>query len=103
MVTDQQVRKLMTLKKKGKTLLLSAAKAGMDEKTARKYLRRGKLPSESRSPHLWRTRPDPFEEVWDLADRLRLLRVHGGRQMYHHRWVGWNSRLDALQAAVAPG
>lgn len=35
-----------------------------------------------------------------LAERLRLLRVHGGRQMYHHRWVGWNSRLDALQAAV---
>jgi dTDP-4-amino-4,6-dideoxygalactose transaminase len=36
----------------------------------------------------------------DLAERLRLLRVHGGRQMYHHQWVGWNSRLDALQAAV---
>ncbi len=35
-----------------------------------------------------------------LADRVRLLRVHGGQQMYHHRWVGWNSRLDALQAAV---
>jgi dTDP-4-amino-4,6-dideoxygalactose transaminase len=35
-----------------------------------------------------------------LADRLRLLRVHGGRQMYEHRFVGWNSRLDALQAAV---
>jgi len=35
-----------------------------------------------------------------LAERLRLLRVHGGQQMYHHRWVGWNSRLDALQAAV---
>jgi len=36
----------------------------------------------------------------DLAERLRVLRVHGGRQMYHHRYVGWNSRLDALQAAV---
>jgi len=36
----------------------------------------------------------------DLADRLRQLRVHGGRQMYEHRDVGWNSRLDALQAAV---
>lgn len=36
----------------------------------------------------------------DLADRLRQLRVHGGRQMYHHEWVGWNSRLDAIQAAV---
>jgi dTDP-4-amino-4,6-dideoxygalactose transaminase len=35
-----------------------------------------------------------------LAERLRLLRVHGGRQMYEHRYVGWNSRLDALQAAV---
>jgi dTDP-4-amino-4,6-dideoxygalactose transaminase len=35
-----------------------------------------------------------------LADRLRKLRVHGGRQMYHHEMVGTNSRLDALQAAV---
>jgi dTDP-4-amino-4,6-dideoxygalactose transaminase len=36
----------------------------------------------------------------ELADRLRKLRVHGGRQMYHHEMVGTNSRLDALQAAV---
>ena len=36
----------------------------------------------------------------DLAERLRKLRVHGGRQMYHHEVVGTNSRLDALQAAV---
>ena len=35
-----------------------------------------------------------------LAERLRKLRVHGGRQMYHHEEVGYNSRLDALQAAV---
>ena len=35
-----------------------------------------------------------------LAERLRLLRVHGGKQMYHHEYVGWNSRLDALQAVV---
>jgi dTDP-4-amino-4,6-dideoxygalactose transaminase len=34
------------------------------------------------------------------AERLRTLRVHGGRQMYHHEEVGYNSRLDALQAAV---
>jgi dTDP-4-amino-4,6-dideoxygalactose transaminase len=36
----------------------------------------------------------------DIAERLRKLRVHGGRQMYHHEMVGTNSRLDALQAAV---
>jgi len=35
-----------------------------------------------------------------MAERLRRLRVHGGRQMYHHESVGWNSRLDELQAAV---
>jgi dTDP-4-amino-4,6-dideoxygalactose transaminase len=36
----------------------------------------------------------------DFAERIRKLRVHGGRQMYHHEMVGTNSRLDALQAAV---
>ena len=36
----------------------------------------------------------------ELARRFRDLRVHGGRQMYHHERVGTNSRLDALQAAV---
>jgi dTDP-4-amino-4,6-dideoxygalactose transaminase len=35
-----------------------------------------------------------------LAETIRKLRVHGGRQMYHHEMVGTNSRLDALQAAV---
>ena len=36
----------------------------------------------------------------DLANRLRRLRVHGGLKTYYHDEVGYNSRLDALQAAV---
>lgn len=36
----------------------------------------------------------------DLAARLRMLRVHGERERYKHQAIGWNSRLDALQAAV---
>ncbi len=36
----------------------------------------------------------------DLAERVAKLRVHGGRQMYHHEMVGTNSRIDAIQAAV---
>lgn len=35
-----------------------------------------------------------------LAERLRRLRVHGGLKTYFHDEVGYNSRLDALQAAV---
>ena len=35
-----------------------------------------------------------------LAERLRKLRLHGGSRQYHHDEVGYNSRLDTLQAAV---
>jgi dTDP-4-amino-4,6-dideoxygalactose transaminase len=35
-----------------------------------------------------------------LAALLRQTRVHGERVRYHHEIMGWNSRLDALQAAV---
>jgi dTDP-4-amino-4,6-dideoxygalactose transaminase len=35
-----------------------------------------------------------------LAEKLKVLRVHGGKTRYVHDVVGWNSRLDALQAAV---
>jgi dTDP-4-amino-4,6-dideoxygalactose transaminase len=35
-----------------------------------------------------------------LSDRLKALRVHGSLRKYYHEWVGVNSRLDALQAAI---
>lgn len=50
----------------------AAMKAGMDRKTARKYLAAGKLPSEMATARDWRTRPDPFEEHWpEIEARLR--------------------------------
>ena len=65
MVTDNQVRRLMKLIQTEKTYAIAAAKAGMDEKTARKYRRIGKLPSEIKKERTWRTRKDPFKGVWD--------------------------------------
>ncbi|MFC2146086.1 DUF1016 N-terminal domain-containing protein [Acidobacteriota bacterium] len=67
MVTDQQVRRLMMLINKEKTLAIAASKAGMDAKTARKYIKLGKLPSQVKPEHTWRTRTDPFEAVWGEA------------------------------------
>ena len=46
MVTDEQVRLLMKKIQTEKTLAVAAAKAGMDEKTARRYRDLGRLPSE---------------------------------------------------------
>lgn len=71
MVTDAQVRRLMKLTQTEETLALAAAKAGMDEKTARKYRGTGRLPSQQRVEHTWRTRPDPFADVWhEVEEKL---------------------------------
>ena len=35
-----------------------------------------------------------------IDDHARVLRAHGMRQRYYHEEIGWNSRLDSIQAAV---
>jgi hypothetical protein len=72
MVTDAQVRRLKKLSKTEKTQELAATKAGMDPKTARRYLATETLPSELKAERYWRTRDDPFESEWEtIQEQLR--------------------------------
>ena len=36
----------------------------------------------------------------EIDDHARVLRAHGMRRRYYHDEIGWNSRLDSLQAAI---
>jgi len=63
MLTDKQVLKLSKLYLETGKIEMSSLKSGTNRKTGSKYIRLGKLPSELKKPHIWRTRADPFFEV----------------------------------------
>jgi|SRR5579863_346360 len=64
MIQDGQFRKLWSLLARGVSLQAAALKTGLDEKTARKYQRCERMSRELSQGHWWRTRPDPFSDVW---------------------------------------
>lgn len=63
MVTDEQVRLLRKKMAEGKTIASAAAAAAMSERTAYAW-KDGPLPSETKEPRAWRTRPDPLAPIW---------------------------------------
>src|SRR5450755_2772577 len=69
MVTDEQVRRLRKLSNTEKNQEIAASKAGMDPTTARRYRGLERLPSELKKERPWRTRGDPFSEVWDAVQK----------------------------------
>jgi hypothetical protein len=69
MKNDYEVKLYMAERRKGLSQKVAAARAGMSERTARKYEQAGKLPSELKRPHDWQTRSNPFEEDRRLCGR----------------------------------
>jgi len=61
---DTEIRLYLQERKKGMTQRVAAARAGIAERTARRYERAGALPSQLKRPHDWKTRIDPFEQDW---------------------------------------
>ena len=71
MVTDAQVRRLREKQMDGNTVGAAAAAAGMCERTAQRW-QAGPFPSATKAARTWRTRVDPFEDLWatEVVPRL---------------------------------
>jgi len=65
MITDGKVMELRRMLARGKSLAASSRMTNMTDKTARKYRDDDRLPSQRKLPREYRTRIDPFAEVWD--------------------------------------
>jgi len=63
-ITEQQVRLYMTHRKRGESQPVASAKAGLSERTGRR-IESGELAPGAQKPRHWRTRKDPFSEVWE--------------------------------------
>lgn len=67
MLTDKQFERLLSMKHKKEHLYQLADAAGISTKTARKYLKANRLPSQLKAEHTWPTHQDAFADVWPEA------------------------------------
>ena len=68
MKKDGEIKLLLDERGKGVSQKLAAARAGVSERTARKYEQAGKLPSQMKKPRTHRTRDDPFADDWPWVE-----------------------------------
>ncbi len=68
LISDRQYQRLMNEYNSSGVLTHAALKAGVDPKTARRYLRAGQGPAELKPAHTWRTRADPVKAIWLEAE-----------------------------------
>ena len=99
MVTDAQVRRLREKRMDGKMLGAAAAAAGMCERTARRW-QEGPLPSATKAPRTWRTRPDPFADIW-ASEVVPRLAADEGRRLQSLTLFEW--LCDRYPGRFQPG
>ena len=74
-ITDYQVRRYMDERRKGATQLVAAARAGLSERSGRRYESDPGLPSQRAGGPSRRTRVDPLAEVWE-SEIVPMLAAH---------------------------
>lgn len=103
-VSNAQVRKLMEEASKHGQVGLAALRAGVDRKTAAKYLKEGKYPSELRKERTWRTRQDPFEQDWpEIAARLVDAPELEAKALFEHLLAEVDGRYESGQLRTVAG
>ena len=70
MINLKQYGLLLRKYAKSQNMSLSAKQAGVDRKTARKYIEAQVPPDQLQEPHTWRTRPDPLAKVWSEVEPI---------------------------------
>jgi hypothetical protein len=70
MITLKQYGRLLREYARTQNMSISALKAGVDRKTARKYLQAQQPPEQLQDPRTWRTRADPLAKVWPEAEKM---------------------------------
>lgn len=68
MKKDGEIKLLQDERTKGVSQKVAAARAGVSERTARKYEQAGKLPSQMKQPRTHRTRDNPFATDWPWVE-----------------------------------
>jgi Mu transposase, C-terminal domain len=68
MKKDGEIKLLRAERDKGASQKVAAARAGVSERTARKYEQAGQLPSQMKKPRTHRTRDDPFVDDWPWVE-----------------------------------
>jgi transposase InsO family protein len=85
MINQKQYRRLLREFARTNNMSFSALSAGVDRKTARKYLRKQQSLEEQRRPRAWRTRPDPLASLWPEAERrLRAAPEIEAKALFEH-------------------
>lgn len=85
-VTSQQVTLYMSQRQQGQTQEVAAAKAGLSVRTARRLERRAESSEPPASRH-WRTRPDPFADVWETTLVPQLAAAPGLQALTLLEWL----------------
>jgi hypothetical protein len=90
-----------TLAARTRSLAQAADKADVDEKTDRKYRRLGRLPREVAPERTWRTRTDPFAEVWpEVFEQLQAAPGLEAKTLF--AWLQANHSGRRILSAIAP-